>query len=578
LDILLGIKGGKVNLVKSKAKNNIKISTSNGIDIKNGNIPRSNEKEWLLQNISHNINEALFRSDYHKGLIYVNEAFSRMFGYNSTIEVLNTDTDNFYGSRFEKERISQEILIKGSVANREIKFRRKDGTAFIGSMNSTKVTTENGEILIDGAIRDITREKKAEKELTYQSSMQKLLIHISTKYINISNEKTEDTIHNSLEEIGLFLDIDRIQIHDYDFNKMECSIAHEWCRPTIKSYANSTNTPIDAISELVKSHISERHVFIKDASKLKDQKVKSKMLALKIQSALTIPRILEKKCVGFISFHSVKSTRNYSEYEITMMKLFTNMIVNITSRTSYQKKLYSLLETTSLQNQHLKNFSRIASHSIRSSVSNLIAINTLIQEKTIARKCLHFLDVTISKLLDISVTRLNKSVSNINSLLNFDMERKKLEKEPFDISSSIKRVLEEKKKIIKTQKIEVQNKLKNELVINTFSVYLDDVFLHLLNNAIEHGTSKDSNIISIKYSATQDSYSIHITDFGRGMDLSKYRNKLFKAGTKLHSDSKNGEGMGLFISKYMIEAIGGRILVDSEPNKGSTFTVILPRN
>jgi signal transduction histidine kinase len=158
------------------------------------------------------------------------------------------------------------------------------------------------------------------------------------------------------------------------------------------------------------------------------------------------------------------------------------------------------------------------------------------------------------------------------------MERKKLEKEPFDISSSIKRVLEEKKKIIKTQKIEVQNKLKNELVINTFSVYLDDVFLHLLNNAIEHGTSKDSNIISIKYSATQDSYSIHITDFGRGMDLSKYRNKLFKAGTKLHSDSKNGEGMGLFISKYMIEAIGGRILVDSEPNKGSTFTVILPRN
>lgn len=66
---------------------------------------------------------------------------------------------------------------------------------------------------------------------------------------------------------------------------------------------------------------------------------------------------------------------------------------------------------------------------------------------------------------------------------------------------------------------------------------------------------------------------MQITDNGRGLDMEKFGPTLFKfqRGADLENESK---GIGLYLVKHQVEAFGGTISVTSEPNKGTSFTII----
>lgn len=527
------------------------------------------EDELLLQSISQNINEAIYRSIYGKGLVYINDAFVKMFGYKTEFEILNQSALNLYRNPEERKRISQEIIEKGSVTNREVEFKKKDGSIFYGSFSSNMVTGKDGVTYFDGAIRNITEEKITKNNLKYHSQMQEVLINISTQYINLPADTLDQAINKTLKDIGSFLSTDRIQIHTYDFQQSVCQTSYEWCDKGIPAVLQElTDTPLNLIMDMVSKHLQGENYFIENVDSLQEDLTKQALKSYGIKSVHTVPMVEENNCVGFISLDSLKHKRSYSSSEITMIRLFANMTVNVISRIRDQKRLHNLLETTVIQKKRLKDFSQITSHNIRTSVANLVAINNLLQEDAQASPYLEPLNVTTGKL--------NTSVYNLNSLLNFDTDNELLEKEPCDISSSIERVLNENGKVIKEKSIEVIISIPKQVFVEAFSSYLDSILQHLISNAIKHGTDSKSKKIKILVSTNENSVSVDIKDFGRGIDLKRYENKIFKAGVQLHADRCQGQGMGLFMAKYMAEAMGGTIRASSKPTKGTTFTLSFP--
>ena len=65
---------------------------------------------------------------------------------------------------------------------------------------------------------------------------------------------------------------------------------------------------------------------------------------------------------------------------------------------------------------------------------------------------------------------------------------------------------------------------------------------------------------------------MHVKDNGSGIDLDLHGNKLFGMYKKFH-DHPDANGIGLFITKNQVEALGGNILIKSTPGIGSTFTI-----
>jgi chemotaxis family two-component system sensor kinase Cph1 len=107
------------------------------------------------------------------------------------------------------------------------------------------------------------------------------------------------------------------------------------------------------------------------------------------------------------------------------------------------------------------------------------------------------------------------------------------------------------------------------------SVQLTQVFQNLIGNALKfHGA--EPPLVKVSAKRENDEWVFSVKDNGIGIDP-RYFDRIFVIFQRLHTRQEySGTGMGLSICKKIIQHHGGRIWVESEPQKGSTFFFTLP--
>lgn len=105
--------------------------------------------------------------------IQVNPALVGILGYSSAEELMQTPILNLYENPTDRNSFLAELNASGSVRNRELLFRKKDGTPLIAASTATAVTDNHGEIVwIDGILEDITEKRTLEKQLRHAQKME----------------------------------------------------------------------------------------------------------------------------------------------------------------------------------------------------------------------------------------------------------------------------------------------------------------------------------------------------------------------------------------------------------------------
>jgi signal transduction histidine kinase len=104
-------------------------------------------------------------------------------------------------------------------------------------------------------------------------------------------------------------------------------------------------------------------------------------------------------------------------------------------------------------------------------------------------------------------------------------------------------------------------------------IYLESIFLNLLSNAIKYSSNDRRPEISFRTFNEGDKVILECSDNGLGIDLNRYHHQIFKMRKTFHANTES-RGIGLFLIRNQIEAMGGQITVKSELNQGSTFTII----
>ena len=123
--------------------------------------------EEKYRTLTNNVNVGVYRNSLGpKGrFIEVNPAIVKMFGYRSREEFLPVNVSNLYQTLTDLQDFVKKLLDAGSLKDK-MQLRRKDGTAFIGSISAVVVKDENGNaIYSDGIIEDITERQRAEEKL-----------------------------------------------------------------------------------------------------------------------------------------------------------------------------------------------------------------------------------------------------------------------------------------------------------------------------------------------------------------------------------------------------------------------------
>jgi PAS domain S-box-containing protein len=129
---------------------------------------RLRESEAQYRSLQSNIPVGLYRNTPgpQGRFLSANPAIAHMFGYDSVEDFLQTEVSDLYANPEDRKALSERLSREGRVSGAQLRLRRKDGTAFWGSVDANAVKDDEGNILhFDGMIQDISERKNAEEAL-----------------------------------------------------------------------------------------------------------------------------------------------------------------------------------------------------------------------------------------------------------------------------------------------------------------------------------------------------------------------------------------------------------------------------
>ena len=294
------------------------------------------------------------------------------------------------------------------------------------------------------------------------------------------------------------------------------------------------------------------------------QEYKKLITALKNKQECSIETISYKKnkeeyWVRF-SMIPIYNTDNDHSHWISIQR-------DVSEEKKQEKEKEQLIRELTQNNKDLKQFSYITSHNLRAPLSNLTGLLNLIEDIPIENqelkeilngftKSTHLLNDTINDLVKVIIIKDNPSIQKEEVYL----------KEIFEnVFSQLSFQIELYKPIIKLNFEKIS-------VLNTNKAYFESILLNLLTNALKYKSENRKLKITITANETDDTVYLIFKDNGIGIDLERNRDKVFGLYQRFHNypDSK---GLGLYLVKSQVETMGGTISIESEVNKGTSFTL-----
>ena len=239
-------------------------------------------------------------------------------------------------------------------------------------------------------------------------------------------------------------------------------------------------------------------------------------------------------------------------------------LIDISSEKRTKEELDQSYDVVLQQNKRLINFSYIVSHNLRSHASNIKSLAHLLLEMEHSQEQLEMFDM-----LNSVAHALDQTLFDLNDVINIQ-QNTSISVEDILVIKYIERVLEVLQVEIMQKKAQIVINVPAETKISFNPAYFESILLNFISNAIKYRHPNRPSIVMIDFLIIDNQSVIQIKDNGIGIDLKKNGDKLFGM-YKTFTKNNESRGLGLFISKSQMEALGGKITVESELGKGSTF-------
>ncbi len=500
---------------------------------------------------------------------YINNGFMKLTGF-SEEDIINEnkDTSELWKEESERRRFVKELRTTGKVENIEAKFVRKDGSDFDGII-SANVISLKGEKHVIAVTKDITDRKKWENELIKKSAEYAGLneeYSAQNELLKKLNKKLSHTITKlqySEERFRSFMETasDMMNIVDKDLNITYVNKAF------IENLEYSEQEVLGMnVSKLLTPESREKHYTKENHAKLiKDGR---------IEFEVTWVSKYGKKFIGILKIVAIYNDKG----EFTGSR---GIFHDITERIKTEQKLIEANENLrkakkkAEESEKLKSaFLANMSHEIRTPMNGILGFTQLLQKRNlpeqkrneylriIGDRGMELLNI-INDIIDISKITAKQVEVNLN-----DVELNACLDEQYDFFIT-------KKETIKI----VKNYAYDTFYAKLDKTKLNQILTNLINNAIKF---THTGYVEIGYSVSKiknkDYIKFHIKDTGIGIPKDKHKvifNRFTQAESG-HTKTYGGTGLGLAITKSLVELMKGKVWVESEEGKGSTFYFTLP--
>ena len=308
-----------------------------------------------------------------------------------------------------------------------------------------------------------------------------------------------------------------------------------------------------------------------------------------IKTSMIFPINAKNKAIGFMIFSMIKDIKDVSEEEMDLIRSFTD-VVGLAVQNS---TLYSSLEKTTqelkIANDKLEEvdklkdeFVSLASHELRTPMTVIKSYAWMLLNQTVEN---------LSEKQRTYLERIFNSTEGLIKLVNDMLNISRIESGRFTIEpviTDIGKLLEDVITEIKARADEVgvrlfYNKPQSPITVKADVLRIKEVMINLLGNSLKF--TPEGGTVTVTVAPEGNDFAVvKIKDTGRGIsevDMLKLFKKFNMVGNGGHltKDRGQGTGLGLYLSKSLVELHGGRIWAQSEgEGKGATFSFTLPLN
>ncbi|HTA59590.1 MAG TPA: PAS domain S-box protein [Candidatus Baltobacteraceae bacterium] len=476
--------------------------------------------------------DAMVIADGHGRIVLVNAETERLFGYGRN-ELVGQAMEMLVPERFRQRHPQHRQGYMAHPRNRlmgegrDLWGLRKDNTEFPVEISLSPLESEEG-ILVTAAIRDISVRKAVDKHLVETARE----LTVKHRLLNAVVEGTTDLIY----------------IRDLE-NRF--TLANSACA---KVFRRSVNEVLGS---------SMRDLLPNDSY---DAVAKSDQEIVRGGVPCTLEEIAEIDGVTRL-FLTTKGPYHDADGKIIGT---IGISREITERKKAEEHLVKMVGELRRSNEELQQFAYVASHDLQEPLRMVASYTQLLAKRYTGR-----LDSEADEFIAYAVDGSNRMQALIHDLLAYS--RAGTNGKAYQAISSEKALLE----ALSNLRVSIQESgavvTHDSLpAITTDDAQLVQVFQNLVGNAIKYRRAEVPRVhVSAAKNAGQE-WNFSVQDNGLGIDP-QYFDRIFVLFQRLHGREEfKGTGIGLAICKKIVERLGGRIWVESQPEKGSTFYFALP--
>ncbi|HPR17913.1 MAG TPA: SpoIIE family protein phosphatase [Candidatus Cloacimonadota bacterium] len=311
-----------------------------------GQIQTQNKIKMLFQAVEQSSTSVII-TDPQGSIEYVNPKFEQVTGY--TMEEVTGKNPRILKTDYHEKEFYEELwddVLDGKTWTGEFLNQKKNGLRFWEMATISPVYDDNGNIIHLIAIKeDVTEQKKVKQALEFRVKLENLINQISTNFINLTTNKIDAAVAESLGKIGRFINIDRAFVYSFNQDRGIFVRKYNWFSTSIDVLLDLPDTlTIDNIPWLYNVLQSQDMVFIPSIEMMQPEAAKEKAVleSINSRSIIFFPMLYQYNLMGFVGLCSIQYEKYWDTDTIKLLKTLVEIIVNALQRKQAAEEIENL--------------------------------------------------------------------------------------------------------------------------------------------------------------------------------------------------------------------------------------------